>query len=398
MGTMGRGCSNGLSIQGEPDPRQEPLFLLPPQDGLTKLAGTFKAELYQVRGNIYGLASAPRTWCKHVIKVLKDAGFVQHSLDKMLFSCYMKFDGEHEPVLAAVLIAYVDDFLVAHDSRYDRSHLTALFTWGNNSELSENNPLEFKGKRISLHYDPYSQEHELKLDQEKFIEGMKGGKTSKQKAADTVNPSDVGEVRSVAGCLQWLAGQTRPDVAAVVSFHARGEKSAYGDLQQMYNAVDHLHNTASDGMILRPAPINYNTTIVTFSDSSWANAEKHASQHGAIVMLSDPRVTDLVMPGTIVDFKSSKSTRVCRSTLAAEASAADMSVDRASFINYLISELILRKPAFHLASSDLFRMLQVTDCRSLYDVLEAENPKTEEKRTIVSIRSAQQFLKREDVF
>ena len=75
---------------------------------------------------------------------------------------------------------------------------------------------------------------------------------------------------------------------------------------------------------------------------------------------------------------------MCRSTLAAEASAADMSVDRASLMNYMLSELLLNRPAFHIPSCDLLRMVQATDCRSLYDVLVSENPRTEDKRTIVT--------------
>ena len=39
----------------------------------------------------------------------------------------------------------------------------------------------------------------------------------------------------------------------------------------------------------------------------------------------------------------------------------------------------------------------MTDCRSLYDVLVSENPRTEDKRTIVVIRSIQQHLQRLDV-
>eukprot|EP00438_Fugacium_kawagutii_P029741 Skav215795 [mRNA] locus=scaffold3885:36272:44804:+ [translate_table: standard] len=382
-------------LQGEPDPRAEPLYLLPPQDGVCKLANIFPHELYLIRGNIYGLASAPRTWCMHVIKVLTEAGFVQNSLDKMLFCYYMAFDDNAEPVLAAIVVAYVDDFLLAHDSRYDRGHLLKLFKWGNTAELTTTNPVEFKGKRISLKIE--EGEYQLHLDQEKFINGMKGGSVPKKRLSETIDAADVGELRSVAGCLQWLAGQTRPDIASTVSLHSKGAKATYNDLQQLYNAVQHVRNTASFGLVLRPVPINMSTMVVTYADSSWANADKHASQHGALILLADQKATDVITPGTLVDFKSSKSSRVCRSTLAAEASAADMSVDRSSFIAYLMTEILLNVPAFHLATSDLLRMIQVTDCRSLYDVLVAENPKTEEKRTIVSIRSAQQFLTRENV-
>ena len=64
----------------------------------------------------------------------------------------------------------------------------------------------------------------------------------------------------------------------------------------------------------------------------------------------------------------------------------------------MLSELLLNRPAFHIASCDLLRMVQATDCHSLYDVLVSENPRTEDKRTIVTIRSAQQFLSRDNVF
>ena len=131
-----------------------------------------------------------------------------------------------------------------------------------------------------------------------------------------------------------------------------------------------------------------------FSDSSWANAVDFASQHGCFVLLTQPQVTEQVCRGLILDWKSSRSPRVCRSTLAAEASAADMSADRASFLNYMICELFERKPAYKLQR--LLRLLRITDCRSLYDCLNSENPNTEEKRTIISIRSTQQAVTREN--
>ena len=40
--------------------------------------------------------------------------------------------------------------------------------------------------------------------------------------------------------------------------------------------------------------------VVTYADSSWANAEGFASQHaqhGAVVLLADPKATDVVSQG-----------------------------------------------------------------------------------------------------
>ena len=115
-------------LQGTPDPRRLPLYMLPPQDGVTKLAGTFRSPLYKIVGNIYGLASAPRTWSLHVVKELTTkAGFRQHSLDKMLFYLWERLPGDEHESLAEVLVAYVDDFLLTHNERWDRSKLTRLF-------------------------------------------------------------------------------------------------------------------------------------------------------------------------------------------------------------------------------------------------------------------------------
>ena len=383
-------------LQGDPEPRDQPLFLLPPQDGITKAAQTFQSPLYRIRGNLYGLADAPRTWTNHVVKTLTAAGFQQHTLDKMMFFRYAKLPGHEHESLVAVLVAYVDDFVLAHSSLYDRKHLLSLFTWGSSEELSLEKSVEFKGKTISLKYNKSQSQYELSLTQEKFISTLKSGTVNKKRLKDTLDVAGQSELRSVAGCLQWVAGQCRPEVASTVSLSCRGSKSTYEDLSNMYKAIDHLIATPHQGLTLLPVRINMMTLLVSYSDSSWANAEGHASQHGALVLLAEPQVTDAQGPGCLIDFKSSRSSRVCRSTLAAEASAADTSVDRAVFLNYLISEIIQNKPSFKL--SILLRTIQVTDCRSLYDVLCSENPNTEEKRTIVTIRSMQQVLSRADVF
>ena len=65
-------------LQGEPDPRDEPLYLAPPRDQISIPAKVFTSPLC-------GLASAPRTWTMHVCKCLKASGWIQHSLDKMPF-------------------------------------------------------------------------------------------------------------------------------------------------------------------------------------------------------------------------------------------------------------------------------------------------------------------------
>ena len=374
-------------LQGKPEKRDMPIFMKPPPDQISKLANAFPSKLYLVEGNVYGIASAPRTWALEVIRRLLQAGYRQHSLDEM-FCFYGAPDGEEQPRLLSLCLVYVDDFLLVHSEKYDRAHLTCLFTWGSQTECTVDNPIEFKGKTISLRYDSACNEYQVSFTQKTFIDAIEGGNVKRGNKGQQIDPKDISEVRSVTGTLQWVAGQTRPDVAATVSLASRGGKSTYEDLANLYEAVAHLKRTSSEGIVFPKVPINEATCIAVYSDSSWANAEDYTSQHGALVWLTNQNVTHVPSPGILIDWKSGRSGRVCRSTL-----AADMSVDRATFINFMISEIIQNCRYFEIDKA--LHMIHITDCKSLYDCICSSSPNTTEKRTIVDIKSLQQFVNRE---
>ena len=147
--------------------------------------GTFRSPLYQIVGHIYGLASAPKTWTNHVTKTLLSAGFRQHSLDKMLFVLYAKLTSAEHETLVAALIAYVDDFLLVHNERWDRNALTSLFEWGSKEVPALDNSIVFKGKELSLRQ--HGNQTYLALTQKAFIEGMKVGSVQCEKRL-TENP------------------------------------------------------------------------------------------------------------------------------------------------------------------------------------------------------------------
>ena len=120
-------CGAATFLQGLPEKRRLPLFLLPPQDVSTKLAGTFRSRLYRIDGNVYGLANEPRTWSLHVTAVLLKIGFAQHSLDRMMLYMVKTLPGDSAPTLVAILIVYVDDFLLCHNKRWSRQQFLEQF-------------------------------------------------------------------------------------------------------------------------------------------------------------------------------------------------------------------------------------------------------------------------------
>ena len=372
--------------------RPDDLFLLPPQDQITKMAGTFKAPLYKITGNIYGLASAPRTWFKEVVKRLLSADFIQHSLDKLLF---YKRQGDK---LMAVCIVYVDDVLLTCRVDYDKNEILSLFKWGSQSQLDLENPLEFKGKELTLR--EVDGRFHLHVTQRKFLANSERGALRRGRIAEgpPLTMEEQTEFRSVTGSLQWLAGQTRPELGAWVSLANKGKDTGPAELNPFYETLDYAKSTPDAGLIFQDVAINKASICIGYADSSWANAQHCASQQGSIVLVTTPHCTQVPTKGNILDWKSNRSSRICRSTLASEAIACDDCVDRTYFTNLVLSELLSGRVAHKDPDKWRLTQYQVTDCRSLFDAICAENPRTTEKRTYFDIRSIQEFIGSQTVF
>ena len=374
-------------LQGEQnlDERAGPLYMKPPRDPLIAETNTFSADLYQVLGNGYGLPDAPRVWSRRVLQRALERGFKQHGFDHCLFY-YVNEDEQ----LRAVMIVRVDDFLCVYHQDFDSDLLQNMFVWGSITIITVNEPGVFRGKEIKLVYEG---RYKYKVTQESFIQGLEPGRISKDrsKSDDKLTATEWQEFRSVSGSLQWLASQTRPEISPVVSLSNKGQETSYLDLKRLYETVNHLRDTPDHGLTYQDIPFDSSSTIVTFTDSSWANAELK-SQYGVLVMLSPPQVTETTSKGTLLDWKSARSTRICRSTLAAEASAADEGegADRATFTKLCISEMLYLEPAFKVGCR--LNSLQVTDAKSLYDSIVAENPSLTDKRSLINIRSVQQTV------
>ena len=392
--TLWAGDVSTAFLQGAQDKSERPedLFLLPPQDQVTKMAKTFSAPLYRVKGNIYGLASAPRTWYREVCRRLKSIDFTQHSLDHLLF--YKRIGDK----LMAICIVYVDDVLLAHREDYKKEEFYDLFKWGSEKELTLTESLEFKGKEINLIEN--DGKFNLKVTQKRFIKNTEPGKVARGRIAEgpPLTPEEQTEFRSVTGSIQWLAGQTRPEVAAWVSLANKGKDTAPADLAQLYQTLDYIRENPNAGLLFQDVAVNKATTIIGYADSSWANAAKCASQQGSIVMMTTPHCTQVPTKANVIDWRSNRSSRICRSTLAAEAIACDDCVDRAYFVNVTLAEILTGVPPHKDPEKWKLQQLQVTDCRSLFDAVSAENPRTTEKRTYVDIRSIQEFIGVETIF
>ena len=230
------------------------------------------------------------------------------------------------------------------------------------------------------------------ITQTTFINALQEGTLprGRLKGDSKLTSEELAEFRSVIGSLQWLGGQTRPDLGAIASLSHKGANTEISDLQRVYEAIRYVRQTAQHGIKMSAVPLNKGTTILAYGDSSWCNAANYTSQFGVLIVLCPPQVTEKTCNGLLVDWKSGRMQRVSRSTLASEAHAADEAADRACFVNYFLTELLYQIPAYKGKME--MPMKQATDAKSLFDCLVAENPVTLEKRSMVSIRSVQQSM------
>ena len=368
-------------------PRAMPIYMRPPRDGTQSLAQTFPFELYEIIDNLYGLCNAPRTWMNHIVTELLCANFIRHRLDHTV---YYKKDSNGN--LMIILLFHVDDFLVACRQDYNFQELSDMFTWGSTS-LLDNGDFVFKGKEVSL--VSKGNEYQIKVTQKSFINELERGtlKRGRLGGDPRLSGDEMKDYRSCAGSLQWLAGTTRPDISSTIWLSNLGQENGPQQLKDLFDCIDYVKDTSDAGLTFLGLPLNYATVVICYSDSSWANAPGGKSQMGVLVALTTPDCQESVTRASVIDWRSSRSPRVTRSTLASEANAMDEGVDRSTYANSFLSEILSGKA---LSKDELqkgiLKQLQVTDCKSLYDGVICDNPSTEEKRTMISIRSIQDFI------
>ncbi|CAE7214367.1 GIP, partial [Symbiodinium sp. KB8] len=323
--------------------REMPLYLLPPSDGVTELTSCWKAPLYLVCTNVYGLSNAPRLWSLTVIKRLCDLGYRQHSFDKMVF---VKFDAADQ--LVSIIIVYVDDFLGAYRSDYNVDEVHQAFKWGSLETFRPGQAVTFKGKQITLRQRANGRCY-LHVCQKEFIEGMTSGKIPRSADPDAVLSTEQrAEFRSVTGCLQWISGQSRPEISAVNSLSNHGGQTTLNDLRSLYQAVDFAKATQENGFVIPDIPVNKASVVLSFSDASWANAE-HCRLRGSADLPWQPKLQHQMKDA----------------------------IGRPNYVNLFLSELLYNEPA-HRVTSKLCQ-LAVSDAKSLYDCVISDSPNLSDK-------------------
>jgi len=355
-----------------------------PADPLVNQSGAFSSgEIFEIVGNVFGMANAPLVFCNHVREIMYSIGWHSHTLDTMCFT-FRSENGE----LLGVALFHVDDLLLTVSPLYNLSELRSAFTWGTWEQFPA--PIVWSGWTIVIRDDGCVLAHQAQFTQDADVRKFSVSSTRDP----NLSPAERTEFKSVGGSVQWLASHARVDLAAPCSLLQKGELTVK-DLQDMNKLMIYAKEDPYVGYVFRPLDLLC-LLWVCWMDSSWANADAFKSQAGCLLTLTEECAYDTPTWCSIMDHKSSRSQRVVRSTLAAEASAADGAIDRLVYLVYFFHEITHGvKCTDKQAHSNLPPMMAYTDCRSLYDALQQLTPSLTEKRTIIDICAIREAVGRD---
>lgn len=269
---------------------------------------------------VFGLSDAPRQWYLKLNKSLVKRGWVRSPMDHAAWFLWKKGTTE----LHGVILSHVDDLLLGGD----QVAYASLMDLG--SELGfgtiDKDEFVYCGKRIrqektGIIYVTMDEYH-ANLQPIKILGGRR------KALDDELDAGELKQLRGLLGSLQWLVAQVRLDMGYHLSV-LQGEKPCVGTMVRANALLRKFKATPGFGLTFKPLNMK-DGGIVVVTDSSLGNVrqngspgeeplERFYSQSCYFVLFVEKEMLEGKTGGfTVLDGRSHRLPRVCRSTFAAE--------------------------------------------------------------------------------
>ena len=204
-------------------------------------------------------------------------------------------------------------------------------------------------------------------------------------------------LRGINGSLNWLASQSRPDLAVQTSLSQQCfPNPTVKSLRDANNAVRRARqhkDLAIRFQSIDPSKL----TLCCHSDAAWANVGEHTQAGFIVAFVHEDMHKGLASPWTPAVWKSYKLPRAVSSTLGGEAQAMATAGGTIEWLNLLLAEAIdgpfdpFRAREVMTRRSPIF----ATDCKSLFDHLISPSSPTsiDDRRTSIDVVIIRESLK-----
>ena len=333
---------------------------------------------------------APRRWWRHLASTLTDLGFVQMSLDLAIFVFYS------EGRVNVIIGVHVDDIVggfTKNNSASDKilADLRNRIDWGKR-RLRKTTFAEKDAEQLET--------YDVRVGQEDYarsltIPTIERNRASTPKASLTT--SEETELRSMNGSLNWLAKETRIDLATPANLNQQGLKTV-ANLCEASRLIRDATKSADFKLTFLPTPVDQ-SWLTGLGDSSWANTSEGRSQGGVLIVISDARCMTIAGgPFSVPYWRTGGLKRRCPSTLYAENQSNQNAANAMIYIRSLLAEIV--SPNFLVRNSRippptfLSSTIMATDRRSLHDLLVRDGSLStaSEKRTAIDIACTADLL------
>eukprot|EP00913_Durusdinium_trenchii_P021409 g20121.t1 len=230
----------------------------------------------------------------------------------------------------------------------------------------------------------------------KYVEEIRLPEMEKEAPEKVLDAGGLTKYRQLIMRLRWPAQQVMPHLLYEISRLAQRVSGAtYGDFQDALKAHKLMVQEKDAGRAALKYPkIPGELCLVTFFDASLGKEKDGKSQLGQIHFITNTGVEHGPQPAAVIDFASSKSTRVVRSSMAAEAASMSQAIDRHLYARLLMQ--MLQSGSFKLSEDwrkDLtVQGYMVTDARSLYDHLGTTGQVPSERQTMLDLMVTREML------
>ena len=365
---------SGAFLKG--DEQQRLLYAYPPQQWSgPSLKGVPPGSLIRLVKGVFGLNDAPRLWWTRLRTFLLSQGCRQSSLDPSLF--ILEIGGKFE----GLLTTHVDDILsvggAAMTSLLDR--IDSEFGFGS----KEFDDFRHTGKNIRKDMKTGC----IHVSMTAYAENLPQVKIPRDRRNDpeaTLTTAEVSELRQVNGGLQWLQRQLRPDLAFAVSVSQGAVSDArVKHLIEAQRLVTHAKKHSSFEIVYQPLDLDHGG-FLAISDAGLGGIGedgeagtvtdgKVRSQGGYLVVFGDEALAHHGTRGkfNLLDWRSHKLKRVCRSSFAAETLSLAEANDAVQHLRGALLEILSPKANLREWESEVGRWpaTLVVDARDCYDHL-----------------------------
>jgi len=337
--------------------------------------------LARVKKGVFGLSDAPRQWYLRLHRALTERGWTRNPMDA---ACWMlwEIDEKGNSVLLGVVLSHVDDLLCGGSPRARESILSLEKELGFGS--IEHNSFNYCGKKVSQ--DEHGVIHVTMPEYHANLQPVNVPVHRKKNPDAELNDAEKKQLRAILGSLQWLVAQVRVDQGFALST-LQGEKPTVGTLMRANLLVKTFKASGSFGLRFRPMSLE-NAGIMVVSDASLGNVNKDGSTAGDVTtkVFSQASYVVLIaeekmMPGEsgkfcLLDARSHRLQRVCRSTFSAELLGTEEAFDVGQYCRGLVASLRGYPMAVRHVDSILeaIPMTVVVDAKDVFDKCLSDTP------------------------